>query len=540
MFSNTACLGLTMLGVCNYNPASPEIYFSIGEGVSALAILFLLKQFIGPIEKFRLFIRGWREPIAHWLFYVGMAGVIVSAILPLIPGQAFPLLGYPIFWEILAAGAFIAGIVGFYRGIKKPIIFSKNNHEKYMQKIHDVIARGDEVELGQLAIEIIDSINPIFDAVENINDSISEKHKTNAGIILCFLSDKKFCRLVANKNFYTFHKILERVRKCLGNDSFKITSSRTFVRELIKQSIKSKNSFLGREKEASGLGFMKGFELIFGDYPFLMSAYCPLEAWDYGDKNIKPWQVENYFFILRIALEDCIKKNNFKPMPNPFISPFGNIARLAMSMARRLKCLPENEAHESLAYQILSEVSGGFARIIGILNENKSDPVIKFDPDSYSYLNDSSVYGVIAYGVFKFFEGVSACLAHDQLTDGLVRCLWFDIDDHFGDVEIQKRLFFHLLNKARDNLENYKYPIVSRLIINLIGLLEPESESGEELGSVFANNFRSLIKKNYRKVVAMKPEFAKEMLPNTVHYDKDSNMLVQKWPTGKITTLIPD
>lgn len=533
MLGSSACLGLSMLGSCYYDPSKPVIYFTIGEGIGALAILFLLKQFIGPLERFRLSVRKYQTKITEGLFFLASSFVLIASILPVIPGEAWPLIGYPFFWEVIAGTFFIFTIFWFYRIMTKPVVISKNNCERYALQCYQMLTKGNDNDLGLFAIEVKESIKPIFSALNNRDKNFI--YAEHAEAIVFMLSDKKLSKIIVTNAFFTLHKFFEQIKNHPAEINFKCY--RSLVKELIHQLIINPESILSRENDHSGLGMFKVITDIFRDYVFISGNLYPLESWDYYSKDIKPREIRNYFFILETALESCIKNKAFRSRPNPFISPFENIASLTISMAYKLKRLPENEAQESLPYQLLSEISSGFMRILTVVNNNPSDVEIEFNPHDYNYLYDSSIYGIVSYGIFQFFKSLSACLSHDQLIDGLTRCLWCDIDDHYGNVEIQKRLYFHLLNKSKDNLENHYYPMVSRLIIKLVGLSEPKPYTGEELGSAFANDFRSLIKKNYRKVIAQKPEFAKEMLPETVSYNKDKNILMQKWPRETLTTL---
>lgn len=536
MLSSGACLGLSIMGTCNYDPSKPIIYFTIGEGIGALAILFLLKQFIGPIERFRLSVRKYQTKITEGLFFLAASFVLIASILPIIPGEAWPLVGYPFFWEVIAGIFFIGTIFWFYRIMTKPVVISRNNCKRYAQQCYHMLTKGNENDLGLFAIEIKESIEPIFSALKNRDRNYT--YAEHAEAIVFMLSDKKLSKIIVNNAFFTLHKLFEQIKK--HPTEINLKCYRSLIRELINQLIINPESILSRENGHSGLGVFKVITDIFRDYSFIASNLYPLESWNYYSKDIKPWEIKNYFFILETALESCIKNKTFRPRPNPFISPFENIASLTISMAYKLKHLPENEAQESLPYQLLSEISSGFMRILAIINDNPSDVEIEFNPHNYNYLDDSSIYGIVSYGIFQFFKSLSACLSHDQLIDGLTRCIWCDIDNHYKNTEIQKRFYFHILNKSKDNLENHYYPMVSRLIIKLVGLSEPKPYNGEELGNRFANDFRSLIKINYRKVIAQKPEFAKEMLPETVFYDQQNNTLTQKWPREVITTLTLD
>jgi hypothetical protein len=55
------CLGLSILGMCSYNPAQPSpVYFSLGNAIAALGFTLAVQQFLKPIYLFRLRAYGLR------------------------------------------------------------------------------------------------------------------------------------------------------------------------------------------------------------------------------------------------------------------------------------------------------------------------------------------------------------------------------------------------------------------------------------------------------------------------------------------------
>lgn len=535
MFDSTACLGLSILGHCSYDPASPsQLQFPIGGGISAIAILFLLEQFTDSTAKFRLSIRSWCKKSIPLLFLLAIISIFTAAVLPLIPGQALPLLGYPIFWEILAGLFFIASIIIFLWSAKRPVKFGTYNYKKYGRACYQIIARGEKDELRRLAIEIEHSINPIFNSIKKVCDPNHVPiHVRHAASILELWSDKQFCNAIVNGAFITLFEII-RCAKMISQSEHSVCKNpgKKFISELIKQSMKSEESLLSRENDFSGLGQFKDLtEQIFGDYTFIISDYRPLNAWaiQLNDNKLSPGQIKNYFLALRTSIKTCLKENTFKSYcPNPFLSPFENLFSLTYSMAGKLKNLPENDAFESFPYLILSEISSGFSRIIDEFNDHEI-PSTNIDPITYNHLHDSSIYGVVSWGIFKFFEGLSACLANDDLVRGIAIVPWSSITYSFQpNRQIYDRISFHVLDKAKDNLDRLHYPIIIRLIINLDGISEPQ-ESNSDPTLILHNDIMNLLKKNYKKVFETKPEFAKEMLPASASYNETNNILIKKY-----------
>ena len=108
MPSESACLGLEVLGKCTYDPSNPErIYFSIGSLIAVVALFLAFSQLKKPIIKFRLRVGKVKDSIVYGVFIIAIIFVFLAAILPFIPGTALPLLGYPIFWELLAGILFV-------------------------------------------------------------------------------------------------------------------------------------------------------------------------------------------------------------------------------------------------------------------------------------------------------------------------------------------------------------------------------------------------------------------------------------------------
>src|SRR4030095_13650736 len=96
------CLGLTILGMCSYNPVQPaNIYFSLGDVIAALGFTLAIQQFLKPIYLFRLQAYGITFKYLVVPIFLGFLSVIFAAILPSLPIIHHSPLGYPIVWELL-------------------------------------------------------------------------------------------------------------------------------------------------------------------------------------------------------------------------------------------------------------------------------------------------------------------------------------------------------------------------------------------------------------------------------------------------------
>ena len=98
-----ACLGLSFLGECAYNPQSPEVvYFSIGEGIAALTFTFAVQNFIRPVYELRMRLRGLTLIKIYSPVFLGSVFVVFGALTPSLPFPTEYVWAYPIVWEVLA------------------------------------------------------------------------------------------------------------------------------------------------------------------------------------------------------------------------------------------------------------------------------------------------------------------------------------------------------------------------------------------------------------------------------------------------------
>ena len=200
------CLGLEILGQCQYNPRNPTVYFSIGQLLPLIAVFIAFYQILNPITKLRIessnlfkykpSIFGLRNWLLEYEFpsYFKLFGVIcknlisrvkfnvfkflvvssiififISNIIPSILSEPhlIPLFGYPIFWELLAG--FILLFISLYliRVIMNPAQIRDENIDIWYDRTLDIIDRNEEKDLIALAKEITPSLEKIIFLYEN-------------------------------------------------------------------------------------------------------------------------------------------------------------------------------------------------------------------------------------------------------------------------------------------------------------------------------------------------------------------------------------
>ena len=284
---DVACLGLTILGECKYNPADPKSYFTLGHLLSVIALLLALSQLTSPIIKFRVRSHSISYKLLFSTAIIAIVSIFIATILPFIPGRALPLIGYPIFWELLSAALFVIAGIYVILKITKPVKFTSKNAKQYMNATVSFIAKGGEERLNELAEEIYSSISNIVNesrkynrhqarAAKDRNEKyyISDTTKI-ANTILNAWSDKSFCKSIVCRSPATAIEIITK----LSEDSHAYTG-RALCNEIINQSFENDDSILNREESYSGLGFFKSFmQKCFGDWQFVNGSYRPLQSW---------------------------------------------------------------------------------------------------------------------------------------------------------------------------------------------------------------------------------------------------------------------
>src|SRR5260370_41760066 len=106
----TACLGVKAFGLCRYDPLKPHaVYFSVGEAIGALAFLLAFTQLVTPGLTFRLRVHNRRAWVAFSLFAAAFGCVVVAALIPAVLGYVIPVVGFPIFWEVVGGALVLSG-----------------------------------------------------------------------------------------------------------------------------------------------------------------------------------------------------------------------------------------------------------------------------------------------------------------------------------------------------------------------------------------------------------------------------------------------
>lgn len=554
METDFVCLGLKILGGCSYDAANPRVYFTLGDLLSVFALLLAIIQLTSPIIKFRIRASNLKNKLLIFLLVTAVISVFLSTILPFIPGEALPLIGYPIFWELLSA--LILVVVGAYVIwiITKTAKFTKKNAETYLNATASFIAKGDEEQLNKLAEEIYPSISSViaeariynrYEAIEaKKKNEVYEVSKTTkiANTILDAWSDKLFCQAIVCKSPASAIEIIAELSK---NPSSRVGIA--LSDEIINQSFENKNSILNREEKYSGLGFFRNFmSQCFSSWKFVDSTYRPLQSWEHYKNTLAGWKVKKYCECTNISLQSYLQSKEYWQFPSSLSVALRNMAALAMYQVTSIENISEHELYASESQKILSEISQGYQDIIGAVLEVDDYPLYDYDEINYDHFKDPSIFGIVAKGIYEFFERLAMVKGRDDFIRDYAIRIWLDI---FGagpseisknQEEIGKRLLFHIKKKVDENLDHKQrwYPAITKLLLSLNGIYDSESKDDDSMSMKFHKEFLQMIKDKFPLLYKTEAKFAINMLPESFEYDTVNNKLIQKRFRGKTTELI--
>jgi hypothetical protein len=554
-----ACLGLDILGSCNYNPADPpRAYFTIGQLISVIALLLAFSQLAKPITRFRLHARNINTKTLSFWFAPAICFIFVAAVLPFIPGPAFPLFGFPVFWEILAGLLCVIGAIYWIAVESSPPGFRKRNAKAYLDACAALVASGNDDDLGELAIEIRPTVHSIFEECKTYDEDkrwlAGEKGKTYpvqdstriAFTILDLWSDSLFCKNIVCRAPGTAIEIFEQLVKSHSRNS----SGYALSRQLVHQAFTNRESILMREENYSGLGFFKQFRrAVFGNWYFLESNHRPLQAWRYYEEDVESWQAKKYCECLHSSFETYFYEKDFWQYPASLSVGLEHLAHMASTQVLNVRRLDEHTLYNSSEFKILGDIQHGLATIVDIVEKNQNIiPQYNINEDTYSHFDDPSPYGVVAYGIYEFFEALSQAERHDHALRLHTISLWLKV---FGVVssemssaqeQIGKRLVFYLKKKIDENLDLEKlfYPPITRLLITLNGIHESNEPMDNRIGDRFHREFIQRLKRSYPIVALKEPEFAKNLLPESAIYDQEHNAIQYRPHIRKVDVLTLD
>ena len=605
------CFGLEFLGQCVYNPTNPTVYFSIGQLIPLIIIAITVYSMMNPIIKLRIranrlfqykpnffSFKSWInkfqcpdpfQPLAlgvkyfissitlnlfYYLAILSILSVFFSAIIPSIPDfYKIPVIGYPVFWELLS-GLILASLgIVLIKIISKPAILTPHNFKEFFNCTVDIIDRREEKELLFLAKELTPSLKYIINigrhyesryqkiqilvlkkysknnsslSIREINQFIKKDKELQKKLYLyeihdfCFkimdlLSDKLFCKVVACKapgfaeEFLTYFSI----------NNLSHPGERKIFGNIMKSSFENEDSILNRENKYDGLGGMTNLtRLIFENERLLQqSPFNSLISWIESVYFTKEWQIKLYFSCLKVALKTSFNISCHQTL--------GHIHNGFLSIMDRV-------GYDHLPFKqevnLLGQIEMEISNILHFINDN-TDKIKKYSV-RYSLVfpigfhadikscHQISLYDIMAKSIFDFLlklSSVEVKILDDQFVVrsqgiGLLQHLLSSNNTKKGTKEISKILLIYI--KYHINEHNFKsrwYPPLTKYMIICFGLQYPANPKNiTDEWQAFTIYLLNKLKADFHTLYISEKKFALSLLPLGVSYNPEKKIITQK------------
>lgn len=522
------------------------VQFTIGQLISVIALFLAFSQLTKPIIRFKISAAKINLKFLFSLFVLAIICVFIASLLPSIPVPVLPHLSYSILLEFFAGLLFVVTALIIIVAVSKRPVVTRRKSKAYLNACAVLIARGSDDDLRQLADEISTSVKLIFEECKTYDSFEAHRAKEKGEVykvhestkiaftILDLWSDKSFCKNIVCRSPDTAIKIFDQL---ISNRQFE-RAGYALSQQLIHQAFMNRESILMREEDYSGLGFFKSFRnTVFGNWRFIESNYRPLQAWRYYEENVEAWQVKKYCECLEMSFNAYFQAKDYWQYPSALYVGLDLLAGIAGYQVAHIRHVDEQDLYRSKEFQVLQQIGHGLEKVVKVIEKEQGNiPEYKFEEKDYYHFNDTSIYGVVAFGIYDYLEKLAMAQNHDEAIRLCVIGLWLRV---FGVVsskmsksqsEIGRRLVVHLRKKVVENLdaEQRWYPAITRLLITLNGICEPKGSDDNRIGARFHKEFIDKLKTNYSKLAQKDPEFAKHMLPDNVIYDCKSNEIRHK------------
>ncbi len=329
-------------------PVVSNSYFTLGDAVAALALVFAVTQLANDSWGLTLRIKGKLKSNIVWILLgLGLATSLTSALLSQPSSTAINVYKNPLFWQIIAFLCFASAPFVLRRiGTNRRRLFNKSTAARYYQVLLAAYSTGDNKQIKAATDIILESLDSVAECIKPGRFkvtlrmrflSVINKNKLGQKYVL-WLNKRRFAkeerkrkdRKSATPEQYAYRLfdtaltdtavssyIATKRIDFIWNFTRSITGKRLAGRPLsrgfnsiVSQLFTNENSYLYRQSKYKGTGqFAPVNDLIFGS-KYLAQNFEPIRTWREGRSgtNVKP---EDYVEVFLRALESSIKNDAF-------------------------------------------------------------------------------------------------------------------------------------------------------------------------------------------------------------------------------------
>jgi hypothetical protein len=541
-----ACFGISWLGLCQYNPASPtSIYFSLGEAVGALAFTLAVQQLLRPIYRFRLAVRGLKLSRLYMLVFAGVAAALIAALLPSLPVLHGSPAGYPVVWEIVAALFFAAayGAVGI--AMVRPVRVRPSGIPQFARGIATLLSAANETDHVDLSQDVFESLPILIRAASFLEhrretsaffDFAYRNEITQSSYaisLLHIIADHHFCETLVRRTPWNLADAIKQI----GAERLYASSAQQFIREVAHQAIIRDDSIMARETGYQGFGTAPLLsEALFSEW-FIVVRYNPLESF-FGSlgHNVTAKLLERFNGAAERCYLTLIQNSHIDHAQVAF--SIQSFYRSVFSRAAEhqgdaredvgliLEMTQVTTLARKLALKLLASVEARDydALFVNAASQHRSDVLETLV---------EIVYEALA-GVANRFKGVDDpfwMMSMDVMHE-VFNSIGVEPD---GLTPFQQRLALKLNHRLNQNIKGF-YPAVCRVLLSTVGPYRHETEQPNRTAFNILKDMLYIQLKRFHQLAATKPEKISHYLPPNVSYQRRKNSLTHTFRGGGTRT----
>jgi hypothetical protein len=500
---SSPCLGLSWLGLCQYNPAAPtSIYFSIGEVVGALAFTLAVQQLLKPIYHFRLNVRYLSLTHLYICVFVGVGTVAIAAVVPNVPFLHSGPWGYAVVWELSAGVLFVAAYGAVVLAIVRPVRVQKRRIEDFARGMARLLSAASEVDRVDVLPDLQRSLPVLIKAAESIEDRDSTSaffdfiHRDTtrqaafASTFLRIISDPLFCQTLVTRAPWQVVAILQKI----SEERLYTLSAKEFIRE--QYSPLGSFSVLGPTDSMSA-ALMERFNSA------AERSYLTLIEQRLTSREQAAFGIASFY---RTAFMHAWQIRTTSERDINLILRMGYGVTNAIKLANKLQASLPQAGYEFL-----------FVRDIKQHRDDVLETLVEIVYEALtSIAND-----------FKGFDDPFWHLAINVFHRGF---------PPFGEqpdgmTPFQQRLALKIMDKLRDNMRGY-YPAICRVLLSCMG---PYTASPQQSNRTAFNILKDAVYSELKRLQQFqprKPNHIADYFPDQVTYDAATNQLTHTYRGG--------
>jgi hypothetical protein len=390
----------------HYPYANPPIFFSIGEALSSIAILFAIYQFKKEKWSIALRIRSYIEPTIFICIILGITLSLVASVVTFFyPTNIFLL---SVFWQIISSLFIAFSIVFLFLKATNIKLFNKNNSRKFYEVMVGELSRPSPQRLDVTLEALLDNFQNICTAANG--DRESEVSKSSIAILDVVLGESSLVELLVTKRLDALRHLIYIIEKNNINQrqapGFQVIVRNLFLNE---------ESFFYRHLNRDGLSLSSNiYESIF-EYPKILTNFnlFGYPTLGYLKRNDSRVGLKVFIQALSKAIETYLKTGN---VPTSYINngleylseAFGNICtKISLEESRGVDTKNVLSEEWWILYDIANFL--GHDYIFIAYEDDLNQDVIRNEraTSEASFHSTSTINAGIAAVLFKSFEQLS-------------------------------------------------------------------------------------------------------------------------------------